>query len=433
LGQPGAGKTTALLHIALELIDAASISSEAPVPVIANLSKFRLLDRTNSASLVHWDREKKPSRGDQSRDVERWLISEMTLFPGMDQDTASRWLKDGRVAALLDGLDEFNDDRRADLARALNTTFLRENAEIPIVICSRTNEYEALRTGDGTRLELQGSVELQPLSGDQIVDYLKAARTQGLLDALSNDSALRELAKTPLCLSILVLAYGGNVQADFVPSSSVSETRFKMFESYVGRMLQRQARRQKGIAFDDVRANDISTQAYRYNPDAVNRWLGWLALTLSIRMRTSFSIVSLVRLLVARTTSSQDKTNKWIAYQVIGIQLLFPMLIVGLTIFDWTIAGTVFMLSTLLISMMVFPINMILPRNVDYGRIIFVCLFLFAAVMLYARLVADWSFGDSFVFTATPLVVIMSIVCILLFDKSDRNCSPYFGVMGAAN
>jgi predicted NACHT family NTPase len=37
LGQPGSGKTTALLHIALDLINAARASTEAPVPLIANL------------------------------------------------------------------------------------------------------------------------------------------------------------------------------------------------------------------------------------------------------------------------------------------------------------------------------------------------------------------------------------------------------------
>jgi predicted NACHT family NTPase len=50
LGQPGAGKTTALLHIALDLINTARTSTEAPVPLIANSSKFRLADQQNDSN-----------------------------------------------------------------------------------------------------------------------------------------------------------------------------------------------------------------------------------------------------------------------------------------------------------------------------------------------------------------------------------------------
>ena len=41
LGSPGAGKTTALLHLGAELIKEAEASPNAPLPVIVNLSKFR--------------------------------------------------------------------------------------------------------------------------------------------------------------------------------------------------------------------------------------------------------------------------------------------------------------------------------------------------------------------------------------------------------
>jgi predicted NACHT family NTPase len=132
----------------------------------------------------------------QSTDVENWLVSEMTQFPGMTKEFARGWLKDGRVAALLDGLDEFNDDRRADLARALNGTLLHECPDMAIVICSRTSEYEALKTGVGTQLELQGSVELQPLSGEQITEYLAAANSP--------------LTKSSLADSVLSSWHGGN-------------------------------------------------------------------------------------------------------------------------------------------------------------------------------------------------------------------------------
>jgi len=59
------------------------------------------------------------------------------------------------------------------------------------------------------RLKLNGAIRLQPLSLEQVYDYLDAAgeRLTVLRTTLEVDDGLQSLARTPLTLGIMVLAY----------------------------------------------------------------------------------------------------------------------------------------------------------------------------------------------------------------------------------
>lgn len=333
LGQPGAGKTTALLHIALMIARAAELDETAPVPVIVNLSKLRLPETAGASNgnrlfgAVLWGRN---AAKDSETVIEDWLVDEIRNLPGMNGETARLWLKEGRFALLLDGLDEFNDDRCRELAQTLNGTLLRDHPTVPIVICCRINEYEVLRSEQSTRLSLNGAAILQPLSQRQVEDYLRAARAEDLLPLIAEDEAIAELSRTPLTLSVLVLAYAG---AAPMPqergTSSLSETRFRLFEAYVARMLQRQARRRRGVAFDNVEANNVPVSSYHHSPASIDRWFGWLALTLSIRMRTTFSPHELVRLLLLVEKPDRQFLNFWVAHMAVGLPMTLCLALVG--------------------------------------------------------------------------------------------------------
>ncbi len=342
LGHPGAGKTTALLHLATELIRSAETSDDAPIPVIVNLSKFRLPKRGQrriGISLGQRDSSGENGEIANPRAFEDWFVAEMAAFPGLDRATAREWLRAGRIAALLDGLDEFNDEQRGELATTLNKTFLRSHADIPIVICSRTNEYEVLRSSKETLLQMTGSVELQSLTDDQVSEYLHEAEAEALLEALPKDASLRELSRTPLTLSMLVLAYGGKAPAGLVKADSLSQTRFRLFQSYVQRMLQRQARRDQNVAVDDVESHNVPEARYRCRPDSIDRWFGWLALTLSVRMRTTFAPRSLVGTLLVANEPQRQLLNFWVSQAAIGIVMVAALLGVALAIAPWTIAA----------------------------------------------------------------------------------------------
>jgi hypothetical protein len=336
LGQPGSGKTTALVHLARYLLSQADASPDAPVPFVLNLSKFRLVSPVRTIRILS---RNSPAASSPTRDTrfEDWVAAEMAAFPGLSPQTARQWIQQGSVTVLLDGLDEFNDDLRAGLVRLLNTTFLHDYPGLAVVVCSRINEYEVLRSVEETRLQLSGCVQLQPLTDEQIADYLRARNAAALLSALPSDAALQELARTPLTLSMLVGAYGGSAPPDFGAPGTLSERRHRLFQSYVARMLQRQARKEKlGIPFDDSHANDVPVSDYRYRPDSVHRWLGWLALALSVRMRTSFTVDGFYAILSAGGKADRQPFNLCAVYFALGSLLSFSLAAVALTIFPFT-------------------------------------------------------------------------------------------------
>lgn len=334
LGDPGSGKTTALLQLAKHLITEAECSVDAPLPFVLNLSKFRFSRAADSSRFAKLGRrsrtntrEQPERRGDAA--IETWLVSQMAEFPGLSFSLAQEWLRDGRVVVLMDGLDEFDDSRRLDLASSLNA-FLRDYPDLAVVVCSRTNEYEAVKSYEETRLNLRGCVQLLPLEEGQIATYLKSARADVLLTALPDDSALRELAKTPLTLSMLVLAYGGLASAELPLSQSLTERRHHLFESYVARMLQRHARRELNVPFDDSRVNDVRVSQYRYDPGRVDRWLGWLALVLSARMRTTFALNRFHSMLRAGANPSKQIFNFFAVNLALAALLSLSLFVVSL-------------------------------------------------------------------------------------------------------
>lgn len=106
---------------------------------------------------------------------------------------------------------------------------------MPLAVCSRTSEYFSQEH----RLVLQQAVVVQPLTTEQIDDYLKMAGSQliALQTALQNNQVLRELAVSPLMLNILTLTYRDTSPSDLPVSGSVEEQRREVFARYVTRML----------------------------------------------------------------------------------------------------------------------------------------------------------------------------------------------------
>lgn len=384
LGHPGSGKTTGLLHLANLLVDEAEKDLDAPIPFLVNLSKFRFERSEDRRPWFIFGKGSSWTTGNDDKDINRkfedWLVSEMAAFPGLSRDLAREWIHQGRVAALLDGLDEFNDERRADLVRLLNSTFLRDYPDLIVVVCSRTNEYLVLRSSEETRLQLRGCVHLQPLSDEQIAVYLEAAQAGALLSALPDDPALHELARTPLTLSMLVLAYGGLAPKDLPSSGSLSESRHHLFESYVDRMLQRRERRKRGIPFDNLRANDVPISEYSYHPDKVHRWLGWLALALSVRMRTTFSVANFHSILSIGVEPIRQPFNFVAVYMSVGVLLSVSLCLVALPIVPIT---SVALLSTLFIVLLVF---ILLPVAAGGGK--------------------NWTLGQLFLIIGFPTVIL---------------------------
>lgn len=234
LGAPGAGKTTLLLDLAHDLLDRAERTVTFPVPVVFNLSS--------------WARQRPP--------LADWLIDELVGVYDLPRTLAQAWVAADQVLPLLDGLDEVAAEYRGACVEVINT-FRTEHGLLPLVVCSRSDEYDALMT----RLRMQGAVVVQPLTREQVNTYLGqiGKPLAAMRAALRDDPALWELLDTPLMLSIMTLTYADQAVTALRAAPSLEARRTHLFAAYVNRMLQRRGMRP------------------HYTPMQTVRWLAWLA------------------------------------------------------------------------------------------------------------------------------------------------------------
>jgi DNA polymerase III delta prime subunit len=255
LGEPGSGKTTLLLELARDTIARAEEDPKRPIPVVFNLSS--------------WTGAMQP--------IADWLVNELIIKYYIPKETASDWIKNNDLLLLLDGLDEVLPERREACACAIDD-FRREHGLTPLAVCCRIEEYEALTD----RLDLKGAVSLQPLTEEQVDDYLDRIGQEltSLRAALKDDPTLYELAQTPLMLSIMTLAYRGMSVHYLQPLETVGARRKHIFDNYVERMFKPRTHRTIPDVSDDKRLDDE-----RFSEEETIHWLSWLARRMIERMQ----------------------------------------------------------------------------------------------------------------------------------------------------
>ncbi|MEW6495595.1 MAG: AAA-like domain-containing protein [Cyanobacteriota bacterium] len=275
LGEPGSGKTTTLLELTRDLIDRAEQDVNLPMPVVLNLSSWR--------------------GGKQT--ITDWLVQELNSQYQVPKQTGSDWVRNGQLLLLLDGLDEVRGNIRDACVQALNQ-FHAQHGNTEIVVCSRIKDYEALKH----RLHFQAAIYVQPLSSEQIQHYLKSIGTQlsAISTTLQTDTQLQELAKSPLMLNIITLAYQG-MSIEDLPSMNLEERRQHLFNAYIERMFNR-----RGV--DSL-----------YPKSLAKRWLIWLAQKMVQESQTVF--------LIERIQPSwlETKQQKWM--YCIGVGLIGGLII----------------------------------------------------------------------------------------------------------
>jgi DNA polymerase III delta prime subunit len=218
LGEPGAGKTTALLTLAQELITQAEQEIDRRIPVVFNLSS--------------WLGHKQP--------IADWLVEELNTKYQVPKAIGQSYVQNQQLLLLLDGLDEVRAENRNACVAALN--FFQQQHGCEIVVCSRIKDYEAL----SQRLEFQSAICMRSLTSTQIHQYLNSSNKNlvALNALLERDTALQDLAKSPLMLNIMILAYQG-VELEQLPSMEIEEHRRHLFNSFIERMFKRQGVREK--------------------------------------------------------------------------------------------------------------------------------------------------------------------------------------------
>ncbi len=235
LGEPGSGKTTTLLELARDLITAAEKDDVLPIPVVFNLSS--------------WATEEKS--------LAEWLIDELSTKYQVSRKTGAAWVATNDVLPLLDGLDEVAVGKHDACVDAINAFLGERGIAVDMAVCCRSKEHEAL-TG---KLKLEGAIVLLPLTDVQIDGYLAGAgvELQAVRATLQHDEKLREMAQTPLMLSIMALAYRVLSAGELGKLGSVDARRKHLFDAYVERMFTR-----REIEED-------------YIPKKTHHYLSWLA------------------------------------------------------------------------------------------------------------------------------------------------------------
>ena len=248
LGEPGAGKTTMLLQLVTHLLAAAETDETCPIPAVFALSAYR-----------------------DDRPLDEWLVDQLANNYELPRRLAAQWIDSGRFVPLLDGLDEVDPALRPTCAEAINA-FRRQHPGVWLLVTARSRDYQAL----ATRLHMDKAIVLQPLTPEQIDTYLsrRGPRLAGLRESLAADQTLRELAQTPLMLSIMTLAY--RRMPDPVSSGDGGEmggrllTSTQLFDVYAERMAR-------------YRSKDM-----RFAPSDTIAWLTWLAKQLTREGKPTF-------------------------------------------------------------------------------------------------------------------------------------------------
>ncbi|NER97973.1 MAG: hypothetical protein F6J86_29700 [Symploca sp. SIO1B1] len=265
LGEPGAGKTTSLLDLALELMEKAEADPQQRIPVIVDLSDWQ---PTVSPST---SRESKVSRKNFSEEelvqsILNWLIRKVRGRYGVSLPQIQQWLEEKRLVPLLDGLDEVSPEYQQDCVQAINlwldSEFKSELRPKQIAVCCRREPYESY----SQKLQLAGAVYLQDLTDKQIHKFLIDANRGELAESLMADENLLALIRRPLLLSMAIIAYQDLELTQWQQATSAGDRLNLLLDAYVCHML----------------TQDTPSRAYRKqkcpSQEQSRKWLEILAL-----------------------------------------------------------------------------------------------------------------------------------------------------------
>lgn len=220
LGAAGAGKTTLMLQLAEALLDEAERREDAAVPVVFPLASWAA----------------------QKRGFTDWLVDELNRRYQVVSATARRWIEEGLILPLLDGLDEVVPEDRETCVEAISAFRAerrRDLGAVPMVVCCRIEAYAAL----SLQVALGGALLVHTLSRERIETYLEQGGEpfSTAYALLREDPTLWEIIDSPLMLGVFVQACGqfpGNPKT----VRRRQDRRAWLFDLYVEAMFKRRGR-----------------------------------------------------------------------------------------------------------------------------------------------------------------------------------------------
>ena len=239
LGAAGAGKTTLLLELARELLRRAQQEPHHPIPVVLNLASWSV----------------------KADSFMSWLQEELKNKYQLPARVGSAWIEEHALLPMLDGLDEVEPSLQRKCMDAI-VDYRRDHGFEPMVICCREDVYKEMHR----RMLLQQAINVQPLTHQQIGEYLDAAGESHLQRLLMQDRALYELVTTPLMLRILTLSARDQViEANYDSQEKWSQHLFSLYTRYM-----------------------LSRRQPHYSYRQSVRWLSWIAQQMKMCYQTEF-------------------------------------------------------------------------------------------------------------------------------------------------
>jgi hypothetical protein len=263
--------------LAQSLIARTEADLSQPIPVVFNLSSW----------------------ASKRQSIPEWLIQELGKYQ-VSRALGKTWIEREQLLLLLDGLDEVKAEYRNACVRALNQ-FIQTHGATEMVVCCRFQDYQALFE----RLNLLSAIYIQPLTSEQIAQYLEQSgdELEGVRNLLRADSTAQEMAKLPLMLSIMTLAFQGTAVKE-LPKAGSEECRYLLFNAYIERMFQRRRTTQQ------------------YSKAQAMRWLTWLAQRMIQESQTIFLIERI------QPSCLQTKLQRWryrLESTLIAVMILAPI------------------------------------------------------------------------------------------------------------
>lgn len=236
LGEPGGGKTTTLFAFARDAVARRLEDATLPLPILAPISTWNSQTQSQVAD---------------------WLSD---IIPVLKRENIERLINSRKVLLLLDGLDELGKEKEEEEEvpntptsverhiapkQTIYDPRLRFIAQIPtntpVIITCRVKDYTEIKE----KAKLNGAVTLRPLNDEQMQEYLR--NLPDLWAALATDKKLRNVARTPLLLSLLRYAYQQASTEELQQlrnlQNSPGDLRDKIFETYVQQRYHYEKRR----------------------------------------------------------------------------------------------------------------------------------------------------------------------------------------------
>ena len=215
-----------------------------------------------------------------------WLKSwdEERLWPLVEQT-----LEDKRLILLIDGLDEWTNESSARIAKDRLVVFAQQR-DIPVILTSRPRGFEQVEIGAGDwaigelsefsnvqqrelmniwfTLWFQNSIGIDDGAAEDIIKKRTNSMIEDFLGQLQSSPDLRDLAKVPLLLSLLIVLKLYNAR--------LPQNRFKAYEKLIELFISTHP--QKRIAAAGVQTNPLDL-----DDDEIKKVMAFLAYTIHVK------------------------------------------------------------------------------------------------------------------------------------------------------